>query len=88
MRQSEAIEEFVNQFDLGQLFGNSLNEGKPIALSSTAKAFNHGLARKYRGFKVIDLDAGAVIYTVKSSDDDKTITLGSSISCNAQIWVF
>lgn len=88
MRQTEAVEEFVNQFDLSQLFGNTLNDGEFIALSPTAKEFNHGLSRKYKGFKVLDLDAGAVIYTVKADSDDRSITLRSSISCNAKIWVF
>jgi hypothetical protein len=57
-----------------------------ITLVSGDNKLEHKLARKVRGYLVIDRSNGATIYT--SSKDEKFLTLNASTGSVISLWVF
>ena len=94
-RQNQANLEFFQNLNSDFKSGNYLTElnaegveTQIISLTATPKVIPHKLTRQYVGFLVIELNASAIIYSTRSSDDDNFITLRSSAAVAAKIWVF
>lgn len=87
-RQSEAIKEFLDQFNFSLIYGAFLNGGDYIDLSTTSESFAHRLDEKYKGFIVTELDAGESVFNTRNDQDDRFIELSATGDCKAKVWVF
>lgn len=61
-----------------------------VDVGTTDTLINHGLGRPYQGFLVVDVNAGATIYTSPTVNNikDKQAILRSSGSVTAKIYFF
>lgn len=59
-----------------------------VALTTSAKAVQHGLGRKPLGYLILTQDAAAVVREAKQSRTSTTFTLTASTTVTVDIWVF
>jgi len=95
---SKRVEELSRQVAEGErpqlssrLMETAHNSSDLIALTAaTTVLVKHGLGRKVRGWKIVDIDAAATVYRDTSSSADLTVYLPlvASANCNVKLEVF
>jgi hypothetical protein len=81
------VTQFSQQFDKAILAGHLLTD---VTIGTSSTSIPHGLARRYQGWHLVDIQGDARVWrdTASTADNTLFIPLKASASVTVSLWVF